>query len=143
MLSQVHNSLVSAHVDTGGIIHAPTLYRSSGNSEYDKAILSCAESRPIVKMLVEGNPANLDITVGYYVGFASSWFAPALVDGQPAVCGYPFRLIRKRLQGSFTFTFNVDTQGATKNVTLTKSEGSGELADSVSEWCAHGDSFQS
>jgi len=119
--------LLKARIDLQGIMHQPTLYRSSGNSSFDQAVLACADNNLGFVALKDGKPAEVTAVVGYFVAIRGSGFGPALADGTTPNCHYPYRFLRKSPSGIIRFSYHVQPDGKTSDVQLNQSSGHPEI----------------
>jgi TonB family protein len=125
-----------------GSIHDVALYRSSGNSDLDKAALACANatgrSAPIMR---GGNPIE-----GTWVG-AVSWserwhqfIRPDRITGiiPPCYLHCPRVAVRMHEEGTARVSYRITATGDVSNATIVKSTGYGALdqasLDCVSGW---------
>jgi len=113
-----------------GTIHDTSLYRSSGDSDLDKAALACADGEHIRPQLVTGTPAEIVWVGGInWPSAAHLFFVPA-PDGTPAAncrLSYPSSAISRNQQGVADIGYRVGTDGIPKDATVVRSSDSSSL----------------
>lgn len=129
--SPAQATLFSFRLGLDGDFHDLAVYRSSGNSDVDKAALACAstvyQTKPVTHA---GSPIEIN-----WIG-AISWdkrwhtFIEQNPSGEPNICNYrsyPVQAIRRRIQGDTTVAYVIATDGGVKNVTVAQSAGDDSL----------------
>jgi TonB family protein len=119
--------LLKVRLDEHGIMHEPTLLRSSGNGSFDQSVLTCANSNSAFIAHSDGKPTETTAVMGYYISFGGSGFVPALADGSTPACKYPFRLLRTHPSGIVHFSFHIGIDGKTGDIKLARSSGNAEI----------------
>ena len=122
-------------------LHDARLPRSSGDAAVDKALIRCADGHPFMPVTVNGEPAEVEWILAYYVvpEVREDGFTPASSNGQPHTChNWPESAVRRNLNGDATYSYRIATDGSTKDIKLTQSTGDADLdkatLDCVASW---------
>jgi TonB family protein len=128
--------LFRADIDVYGTMRNPVLYRSSGNADFDKAVLACADGNLASAVHSGGLPADANGVVGYFAWPGGSSLLTPLANGSMALCqNYPPEEVKAGNQGDVVFSYRVTADGWTKDVKIVKSSGFPGL-DQASRDCA-------
>ena len=113
----------------GGDVHDASLFRSSGNSDLDKAALACANSSHRPPEIVAGKPAEILWVGGVDWSIANPVFGEPTPNGKPNQCRffYPPRAIRLNQQGTTVVGFRIAADGTVKDEIVAQSSGSSSL----------------
>jgi TonB family protein len=117
-------TLISYHVGPAGKLSDVSLYRSSGNSDLDKAALACVSGQHEESTEAAGKPIEATWIGGVFWGSGFHSFGLSSPSGQPNLCpNYPRIAVRMNQEGTATVTFQIATDGSVKDVALAKSTG--------------------
>jgi len=120
-----------------GEIRDVALYKSSGNSTLDSAVLGCF-AKHLPPMTVDGKPVEIAWIGGFFwwPEKISRYIRPFLgfsepsPDGSPNLCPeYPPFAVRRHEQGTVSTSFHIATDGSVKDLSITKSSGYTDLDD--------------
>jgi TonB family protein len=119
-------TLVSYHIDLAGNLSAASLYRSSGNSDLDKAAIACAFAQHQAAIIAAGKPIEVDWIGGVFWGAGVHWFGYPSPTGEPNLCNYgsyPPLAVRLNQEGNTVVSFQIVTDGTVEHLAMTKSSG--------------------
>jgi TonB family protein len=133
--------LVSVHVKSDGVMRDPMLVESSGDGDFDRAALSCANGHHAGTFADSGIPAETNWVLGYYRHQGGSDFAPASPGGKPAESceGRLFELPSDKMKPKDTvLSYVIGANGRATNVAVVATSGAPDLdrqaANCVSAW---------
>jgi TonB family protein len=118
-------AFVSYKLDASGAVSNALLYRSSGNSELDKAALACVPLSKQIPVLVNGKPAAVTMIGGVFWGAPFHSFGEPTPAGKPNLCNnrYPLIAVRLRQEGTVVVNAHIGTDGNVENPIITHSSG--------------------
>jgi TonB family protein len=116
-------TFVSVRITAEGEMRDPTLFRSSGNDDLDKAALACADGYHVGYVSVEGKPAEVTWVLAHSWAARGAGFGPAQPPGsrnEPCKSSYhPDRIPKP----STTVSYRIATDGTVKDATVVQSSG--------------------
>jgi TonB family protein len=138
------STLLSVRKLMDGELRDVSVYKSSGDADFDQAAIVCAS-----RLHQSGQPDRINKPVEYTsvmaVGWQPRWHFlefGASPNGQPHICApsqwYPAAAIRSHSEGDIELSYVVATDGSIKNLKVTQSTGNSDLdqasIDCVSSW---------
>ena len=129
----INATLVSVRIIADGELREPTLYKSSGDTDLDKAVLACADGFHLSPMLVAGKPTEVSWVMAH--NFVTG-FGPAPAPRSNEACKsshYRRRPIFIPAEATTIVSYHIGIDGAVKNVAVTQSSGISELDQAATE----------
>ncbi len=118
---------VSLHLTDAGQVQNPTLFRSSGRDDLDKAALACVAKTRLPPIQRDGMPIAVDIVMAVAWLPNGSNVYPAGPSGSPALCDirqmYPVQAVQDHEQGDVSVVVRIGETGAVKSMKVVKSSG--------------------
>jgi TonB family protein len=122
---QAGASLMSYRLDKTGVPSDPSLIRTSGSPDLDRAALACMPAQKLAPVSVDGEPAELTLIGGVFWNTAIHDFGDPTPVGQPNRCdkAYPPLALRLGQEGTVIVEFHVVPAGSVTQQRIVQSSG--------------------
>jgi TonB family protein len=136
-------TLLAVRVATDGTIHDASIYKSSGNADFDQAALTCSNGADVAPLVHDGAPveANWIVSAHWQPGLPFMIYTASAGGPELQMCSirdYPAEAVHQHLQGTSHITYVIGTDGTVQNTSVTNSSGFKILDDAavqcVAQW---------